>query len=51
MTGYCFKCRRKVEMKNPEVVTLRSGQTMTKGTCAVCGLKVFRCSGNRKEKQ
>lgn len=45
MRGYCFKCRRKVKMKNPELVTLRSGQTMTKGTCPDCGIKVLRCDG------
>ncbi len=48
MKGYCFKCRRRVEMKNPEVVTLRNGQTMTKGICSICGIKVFRCDGNRQ---
>lgn len=50
MKAYCFKCRRKVEIKNAELVTLRSGQTMTKGICPICGTKVIRCNGNRKEK-
>jgi len=48
MKTYCFKCRRKVEMKNPERVTLRNGQTMTKGICSICGTKVIRCNGNRR---
>jgi uncharacterized Zn finger protein (UPF0148 family) len=35
-------------MKKLEVVTLRSGQTLTKGTCPVCGIKVLRCHGREK---
>lgn len=51
MKAYCFKCRRRVEIKNPEHVTLRNGQAMTKGICSICGTKVFRCNGNREGKR
>lgn len=42
VTAYCVKCRKKVEMKNPSVVTLKSGRPAMKGICPVCGTKVFR---------
>ncbi len=43
--GYCFKCRTKREMKNPEKVTLKNGRPATKGTCPNCGTKIFRIGG------
>ncbi|GBF24206.1 hypothetical protein MnTg01_00544 [archaeon MnTg01] len=42
VTGYCVKCRKKVEMKDPEEVTLKNGRPAAKGTCPNCGTKVFR---------
>jgi len=42
MQAYCFKCRRKVEMKSVEQVTLKNGRPAIRGTCSVCGTKVFR---------
>jgi len=47
MKAYCFKCRRKVQMKDPEHVILRNGQAMIKGICSRCGIKVFHCDGNK----
>ena len=43
--AYCVKCRKKVEVKNPEKVTLKNGKPATKGTCSNCGTKVFRIGG------
>jgi len=43
--AYCVKCRKKVEIKNPEKVTLKSGRPAIKGTCPICGTKVFRIGG------
>ena len=43
--GYCFKCRTKREMKNPQKVTLKNGRPATRGTCPNCGTKVFRIGG------
>ena len=43
--AYCVKCRKKVEMKNPEKVTLRNGKPASKGTCPNCGTKVFKIGG------
>lgn len=43
--GYCFKCRTKREMKNPQKITLKNGRPATRGTCPNCGTKVFRIGG------
>ena len=47
MKTYCFKCRRKVEMKNPELVTLRNGKTMVRGGCSACGTKVLKVPNDK----
>jgi len=40
--AYCFKCRTKREIKNPEKVTMKNDRLGTRGICPVCGAKVFR---------
>jgi len=40
--AYCFKCRTKREIKNPQKVTLKNGKPATKGVCPVCGTTVYR---------
>lgn len=45
MQAYCVKCQRKREMRNPKRVTLKNGRKATKGTCPVCGTKMFRIGG------
>jgi predicted RNA-binding Zn-ribbon protein involved in translation (DUF1610 family) len=45
MQGYCVKCHRKREMKNPKQVTLKNRRKATKGTCPTCGTKIFRIGG------
>ncbi|HUT97124.1 MAG: DUF5679 domain-containing protein [Dehalococcoidales bacterium] len=42
MQAYCFKCRRKVDIRNPQKVTLKNGRPATRGVCPSCGTKVFR---------
>ena len=42
MQAYCFKCRQKVEIKNPERTALKNGKPATKGVCPECETKVFR---------
>ena len=42
MQAYCFKCRRKVEIKNPVKVELKNKRPATRGICPNCGTKVFR---------
>jgi hypothetical protein len=41
MQAYCVKCKEKRDIKNPEEVVLKNGRPATKGTCSVCGTKVF----------
>ncbi len=42
MPAYCFKCKAKREIKDPARVTLKNGKQATRGTCPVCGTKLFR---------
>lgn len=42
MQAYCMKCRAKREMQNPQQVTLKNRRPATKGTCPVCGTKMFK---------
>ena len=42
MEAYCFKCKTKREISNPQAVTLKNGRPATQGTCPECGTKVFR---------
>jgi len=42
MQAYCFKCRTKKEIKDPQRVTLKNGRPATRGVCPVCGTKIFR---------
>jgi len=37
-----MKCKTKREMQNAEPTFTRTGQPATKGTCSVCGTKMFR---------
>lgn len=43
--AYCVKCKKKVEMKNEQRVTLKNGKPAAKGVCPTCGTKVFRIGG------
>ncbi|MEE2701074.1 MAG: DUF5679 domain-containing protein [Chloroflexota bacterium] len=42
MEAYCFKCRSKREVSNPQSVTLKNGRPAVSGSCPVCSTKVFR---------
>ena len=42
MEAYCFKCATKVEIENPQSVTLKNGRPATQGICKKCDTKVFR---------
>ncbi len=49
MQGYCVKCRKKQEIKNPKEVTMKGKggvkrKAMT-GVCPKCGTKMFRIMG------
>lgn len=42
MEAYCFKCRAKREIKDPQQITLKNGRPATQGICPVDGTKIFR---------
>ena len=43
--GYCMKCRKKVEIKDPKKYEMKNKKMATKGTCPNCGTNVFRIGG------
>ncbi len=40
--AYCVKDKRKVEVQNPQKITMKNGKPATEGKCPVCGTKMFR---------
>ncbi len=42
LTAYCMKCKVKQEIQEPEAVFTAKSQPATRGTCPVCGTKMFR---------
>lgn len=42
VVAYCVKCKAKQEMKNPQPVFTKAGRPATRGTCSVCGTRMFR---------
>lgn len=47
-TAYCMKCKKTVEVKNQENVTMKNGKPAIKGICSDCGTKVFKIGGGKK---
>jgi uncharacterized protein DUF5679 len=43
--AYCVKDKRKVEVVNPQHVTMKNGKPALKGTCPICGNTVFKIGG------
>jgi len=42
MQGYCVKCQKKREIKNPKAITMKNGRPATQGVCPTCGTKMVR---------
>ncbi len=42
MQAYCFKCKEKREIQDPQAVFNRNAAPATRGVCAVCGTTLFR---------
>ena len=40
--AYCVKDKKKVEVVNPQRITMKNGKPALQGTCPVCGGKVFK---------
>ncbi len=45
--GYCVKCKKTVEMNDPQETTTKRGTTMFKGKCPDCGTTVCRIGGKK----
>jgi DNA polymerase II large subunit len=43
--AYCVKDKKKVEVQNPQQITMKNGKPALQGTCPVCGGKVFKIAG------
>jgi hypothetical protein len=43
--AYCLKEKRKREMENIVKVKMKNGKPAMKGTCKVCGTKMYRIGG------
>ena len=50
-TAFCMKCKKKVEIKNPSLMTVEiknpslmtvEGVQQINGVCPVCGARIFR---------
>ena len=50
--AYCVKCKKKVEIKDPnpyEMKGIRGTRNAITGVCPDCGTKVFRIIKNKEE--
>lgn len=43
--AYCVKDKQKVEVQNPQQITMKNGKPALSGLCPVCGTKVFKIGG------
>jgi DNA-directed RNA polymerase subunit RPC12/RpoP len=42
VSGYCLKCKKKVDMKDPQQITMKNGKPATTGSCPTCGTKIYK---------
>ena len=42
ITGYCLKDKMKVEIQNPQQITMKNGKPAVTGTCPNCGTKIYK---------
>ncbi len=43
--AYRGKDNKKVEVQNPQMITMKNGKKALQGTCPICGTKVFKIGG------
>jgi hypothetical protein len=43
--AYCVKDKKKVEVQNPQQITMKNGKKALQGTCPICGNKVYKSGG------
>ena len=49
--AYCVKDKKKVEIQNPQQVTMKNGRPATQGTCGTCGTKMFKIGAGAAAKK
>jgi DNA-directed RNA polymerase subunit RPC12/RpoP len=42
VSGYCLKCKKKVDIQNPQQITMKNGKPATTGSCPTCGTKIYK---------
>ncbi len=42
VSGYCLKCKKKVDIKNPQHITMKNGKPATTGECPTCGTRIYK---------
>jgi len=47
--AYCFHCKAKKVVKNPEIVKMKTGMEAVKGICSDCGGKLYKILPKKKE--
>jgi len=47
-TGFCVRCKQKVELQNAQQITMKNGRPAMKGKCSKCGTSVFRILPSKK---
>lgn len=46
--AYCLKCKMKRIVQDPELVTMKTGMNSVRGTCPVCGGKMYKILPKKK---
>ena len=42
MQAYCVKCKDKRDIESAEAIVMKNGRPATRGSCGICGTKMFR---------
>jgi hypothetical protein len=37
-----LKCKKKVDIKDPQQITMKNGKPATTGSCPTCGTKIYK---------
>jgi len=40
--AYCLRCRKKVEVQNPEEIITKNNRKALKGLCPICSTRLFK---------
>lgn len=46
--GYCVKCRKRVEMKDIDYVTMKNGRPACKGKCTECDTGMYKIISKKR---